>query len=136
MQIKLCYKTYPIKLSVGANKAFTDSTGLDIQTVLQDYIAACSDSDGKSVMGKCVHLSKLYSRKIACKALHSLIDGACDGVPIEEIDDATFRVSWTLNNKPDDLSDPWPYVMLQAALTINEYQNKNLPEKKSDTSAA
>ena len=63
-------------------------------------------------------LSKLYSRKIATKALHAVIKAADDSIPLAEIEDACYRVSWQLSDKPDDLSEPWP--------------NNNLPKKKAD----
>lgn len=136
MEIKLCYKSYPVKMSLEACKSFTDKTGLDLQTVLQDYIAACEAVTATTVIGKCAEFAKIHPRSIACEALHSLINGACDGVSLDEIQDATYRVSWPLSNRPDDLSEPWPIVMIEMAVQINKYFNENVPVKKPTTSAA
>jgi hypothetical protein len=42
-------------------------------------------------------------------------------------------VSWQLSDRPDDLSEPWPIIMLQVGFDINEYFNNNIPKKKADT---
>ena len=41
-----------------------------------------------------VSFSELYTRDIASKALHAIINESTDGIPLAEIEDATFRVSW------------------------------------------
>lgn len=129
--IKLCYKEYDWKLTNGACKSFFDKTGLDLQTVFADYITAWVDlPENISLMNRMQVFSKIQTRDVASKALHSIIKPCCDGVSLDEISDATFRVSWILSERPDDLSEPWPLVMLDAALQINDYFNANIPKKK------
>lgn len=132
--IKLCYKEYDWKISNGACKSFFDKTGLDLQTVFGDYIEASIDTVGKSIISRMQIFSRLYSRDVAAKALFSLIKPVNDGVSLAEIEDATYRVSWQISERPDDLSEPWPVVMYQTALQINDYFNANIPKKKADTS--
>ena len=131
--IHLCYKSYEWKLTQGACKSFFDKTGLDLYTVFGDYINASLDSQGQTLIGRMQAFSKLYSRDIANKALHAIISAENIEVKINEIEDATYRVSWQISNRPDELSEPWPIVMYQTALAINDYMNKNIPKKKAGT---
>lgn len=128
--IKLCYKEYEWKLTQGACKSFFDKTGLDLYTVFADYLEASFDLVGKNLIGVMQTYSRLYPKKIADQAFHSIIYAANSDVKLNEIEDATYRVSWQLSERPDDLSEPWPVVMYQTSLAINDYMNKNLPKKK------
>ena len=134
--IKLCYKEYDWKITQGACKSFFDKTGLDLHTVFGDYIDASIDTQGQTLIGRMQKFSKLYSRDIANKALHAIIYAANDEIKLIEIEDATYRVSWQLSERPDDMSEPWPFVMLVTAFGINEYFNSNIPKKKADISEA
>ena len=128
--IKLCYIEYEWKLSKGACKSFSDKTGLDLYTVFGDYVDASFDLVGKNLIQVMQAYAKLYPKKIADQAFYSIINAANPEVKLNEIEDATYRVSWQLSDRPDDLSEPWPVVMYQTALSINKYLNENLPKKK------
>jgi len=129
--IKLCYKEYEWKASNEAFKMFFDKTKLDLQSVFGDYIIACMNMpDGTGLFEQMQIYSKIHSRKTASIALHCLIKQADESISIDEIYDATYRVGWILSDRPDDLSEPWPFVMLNTALEINEYFNSNIPKKK------
>ena len=132
--IKLCYKEYPFKMNLKACKAFYDDTGLDLQTVFMKYIAACSATSEMTLVERLVYFSELYSREIATKALHALIKQEMDGVSLAELEDATYRVGWLQSERNDDISEPWPFVMLTTALDINEYFSGGADAKKTDTS--
>ncbi len=134
--IKLCYEEYKFKISLNACKVFYDQTGLDLQTVFMKYIAHCSKTNEMGLAERLVSFSELYTRDIACKALHAVIDAGSDSIPLAEIEDATYRVGWFENTKDDDMSEPWPMVMLATALQINDYFSDNTHIKKPDTSGA
>ena len=136
MEIKLAYKTYPFKISQGACKRFFEQTGLDLQTVFLTYICKFHSTDKMTTGDRLVALSNLYSRDIACKAMYHMIKEEKDGISISELEDATFRVSWVASDRDDDLSEPWPLVMVTAGLQINDYFTENLNVKKSDTSGS
>lgn len=138
--IKLCYKSYDWKISNGACRSFKEKTGKDLMGVFAAYIVSSFNlKEGISTFERCEVLRALHeeisedgaiitsSFDIAAKALHSIIQ---DEVSLDEIYDAMFRVSWTVSDRPDDLSEPWPVVMYQVALEINKYMNENLPPKK------
>ena len=131
--IKLCYKEYEWKSTQGASKSFFDKTGIDLHTVFGDYLQASIDAQDLNLISKMQAYRKLYTRDIATLALHSIIHAANDHIKINEISDATYRVDWILSGNPDDLSEPWPFVMLSTAFSINEYMNKNMPKKKADS---
>ena len=131
--IKLCYKEYDWKITQGACKSFFDKTGLDLHTVFGDYIDASIQSQELTLIGKMQKYRKLYTRDIASLAFHSIIHADNDEVKLDEIADATYRVDWVLSDRPDDLSEPWPFVMLNTAFDINKYHNENIPKKKADT---
>ena len=130
--IHLCYKKYEWKISEGAHKYFTDKTGLDLLTVFGDYLEASFKTEGVNLIERMQIYSKLHTRKVVNYALHSIIFSVNPDVELKEIEDATYRVSWQLSDRPDDLSEPWSIVMYNTALEINDYMNKNLPKKKAD----
>jgi hypothetical protein len=133
--IKLCYKEYPYKMSLKACKVFFDQTGLDLQTVFMKYIVACSETRDLTPMGRLVYFAEIQTRDIACKALHAVIKQEDGSVPIAEIEDATYRVGWAMSDDDSGMREPWPIVMLQTALEINDYFSSGEVAKKSDTLA-
>ena len=134
MEIHLAYKKYPYKLTLNACKVFFEKTGLDLQTVFMKYISVAANSREDSIAERLISFSELYSRDIACKAMHSMIREVDKTIPIAEIEDATYRVGWMASDRDDDLSEPWAMVMVSTALQINDYFMDNLNVKKPDTS--
>jgi hypothetical protein len=135
MEFKLCYKSYPFKISQGACKRFFEQTGLDLQTVFLTYICKFHETSDLTVGDRLVMLSNLYSRDVACKAMYHIIKEEKDGVSMAELEDASFRVSWTASDRDDDLSEPWPLVMVGVGIQINDFFTEHLNVKKLDTSA-
>jgi hypothetical protein len=135
--IKLCYKEYDWKASNEACKTFFDKTGLDLKTVFGDYIVACMKMpEGTGQFEQAQIYKHIHNERTAAIALHCIIKAAETGVSIEEVSDAISRVSWVISERPDGLSEPWPFVMLNTALGINDYENANLPKKKEAVTGA
>jgi len=129
--IKLCYKEYKWKISNGACRSFKEKTGKDLKGFFASYIVASINlRKDISTFERCEIFRDLHSVEDACKAMLCVIEAAQDGISLAEIEDGAERVSWTVNDKPDDLSEPWPIVMLLLALDINSYICENLPAKK------
>lgn len=129
--IKLCYKEYSWKITNGACRSFMEKTGKDLQGFFASYIVASIKMNKEiSTFERCEILRDLHSVQDACNALFCIIDAGQDGISFAEIEDGAARVSWTVNDKPDDLSEPWPVVMLDVALQLNNYLCENLPSKK------
>ena len=132
MEIHLAYKRYPYKLTLNACKVFFEQTGLDLQTVFLKYISAAANSRELSIADRLISFSELYSRDVACKAMHCMIKEVDKTVPIAEIQDGTYRVGWMASDRDDDLSEPWAMVI--TALQVNDYFTESLNVKKLDTS--
>jgi len=133
--IKLCYKEYDWKISNKACKEFAEKTGKDLNGFFADYLVAyLKIPEGTTILERLEILRSVHSRKDASFAFYCLIKAAQDGIPLAEIEDATYRVGWTLNEKPDDLSEPWPVEALNLAFEINDYLSQAVPgKKKADT---
>jgi len=136
MEIHLAYKRYPYKLTLNACKVFFEQTGLDLQTVFLKYISEAASPNNKqlSIADRLIAFSELYSRDVACKAMHCMIKEENKSIPMDEIQDGTYRVGWIASDRDDDLSEPWAMVMVTTALQVNDYFMENLNIKKSDTS--
>ena len=105
-----------------------------MQTVFIKYISEAANNRELSIPERLIAFSELYSRDIACKALHCMIkEVPSNSIPIAEIEDGTYRVGWLANDRDDDLSEPWSLVMVTTALQVNQYFMDNLHVKKSDT---
>ena len=131
MEFKLCYKAYGFGMSLASCKGFTDSTGLDLHSVLMDYVHAYTELVEQSELNKLCALSKLYSRDIACKLFFSITNKDLS-IPLEEFDDATYRTSWVQSSRVDGFSEPWPLVLVGVAMDINKYISENIHVKKKD----
>lgn len=137
--IKLCYKSYDWKISNGACRSFKEKTGKDLMGVFAAYIVASINlKNDISTFERCEVFRDVHEAvddgdvafDIASKALHCVISASDTSISLEEIVDAMYRVSWTVSDRPDDLSEPWPVVMLDVALQLNTYMCENLPLKK------
>ncbi|MCP4493122.1 MAG: hypothetical protein GY820_38360 [Gammaproteobacteria bacterium] len=133
MEIKLCYKTYPFKMSLAACKAFYDATGDDLQYTLLKYIEACRDTVELDLLARMSAFMNVCKFEVAAHALHALIRTEDKSIPLNEVRDGMFRVSWLPSERTDDLSEPWPLVMLDIANQVNEYFEKNVNVKKKGT---
>jgi len=133
--IKLCYKEYDWKISNGACRSFKEKTGKDLKGFFASYIVAQINlPEDVSLFERTEIFREVQTREDACQALYCIISAAQDGVSLTEIEDATYRVSWMLSERPDDLSEPWPLEMLNTAFAINDYLSSNIPKKKADIS--
>ena len=130
--IKLCYKEYPFKISLAACKAFFDNTGKDLQYVLLSYLEACKDSVGMDVVSRMKFFHGVCDFESASYAIHSLVRSENKNIPLSEIQDGMFKVSWMPSDRSDDLSEPWPLVMVDIATQVNNYFSDNMPVKKKD----
>lgn len=129
--IKLCYKEYDYKITLGACKSFFEQTGKDLQYSLLLYLEACTTSKELPTISRLRVFHGLLSFKDASILLHSVIKQASDGVPLAEIQDAMYRVSWMPTESEDGLCEPWPLVMVELATEANIYFSE-IAKKKAD----
>ena len=132
MEFKLGYKTYPFSISLATCKRFTDATGLDLHDVLMDYIHAYSEVSSEKDLKKVSVMSKVHSRAIACEVFRAITDKDKE-IPLSEFQDATYRTSWFRSEVIDEMSEPWPLVLVNVAMDVDKYINDNLHVKKKDT---
>ena len=140
--IKLCYKEYDFKVTLGACKSFYDQTGRDLQCVLLDYLHEHGTQSGISIkdgvmldtLGYMRALHSVCGFEDASKLITCLIKSENNSIPLNEIQDAMFRVSWLPTDSEGDFQEPWPLVMLSIAVQVNDYFSKALSVKKMVTS--
>lgn len=132
--IKLCYKEYDFKVNLAACKSFYEQTGTDLQHTLLLYLDAMQKARGMDLTEHLASIHGVCSFDVAAKLIHCLVRQSDKSIPLEEIEDAMFRVSWTPSETEDGLCQPWPLVMVDIATQVNQYFADNLPKKKADTS--
>jgi len=131
--IKLCYKEYPFKISLAACKAFFDATGKDLQCILLMYLQACKDSmDIENLVDRMTFYHKVCDFQTASYAIYCLAQTENKSIPLAEIQDGMFRVSFLPSDRSDELSEPWPLVMTDIATQVYDYFSENMPVKKKD----
>ena len=130
---KLCYKSYDCKLSLKASKEFKKETGEDLAFTLSRIIEAWDDSIGSNSRQRLNSIYSACDTELAARALHALVNGDGGRIPLEEIEDALFRVGVFPNEVDDEWSLPWPIVLVKIAQDIERDFKEDLPEKKTDT---
>lgn len=131
--IKLCYKEYPYKLTLGACREFYEQTGKDATYILMRYLEAFYiDTKGMPLISRIRYLKGLESEDTISKLLHSMIRAEVKTMPLDEIQDAMFKVSWLPNENDNDISEPWPIVVAKLAIDIND-TFMDVSKKKADT---
>ena len=120
-------------MSIAAMKQFKQATGKDLWFTLLSFQAEYQQLrlTEQSTLGLMTKLFGLCDFFDAAECLHALIKGHEDNksIPLQEIQDAMYRVGWMPSDRSDDMSDPWPLVLVAAALEIDD-QFKELQEPK------
>ena len=129
--IKLCYKAYEYKLSLGACKYFSEKTGKDLQYNLMLFLEACRSSQKMEYTKRLSLFHEIMSFKDAAILFYALIKDVDQSIPLCEIEDAMFRVSWIPAVTDDaELCQPWPLVMVDLATQVSAYYAE-LDKKKA-----
>jgi hypothetical protein len=113
--IKLCYKEYDFKMSLGAMKQFKQATGKDLWCSLLLFLESFYAHKGGSTLSLCTRLYEVMDFETASHVFHSLINASGDKVTLQELEDAMFRVGWLPSVRDDDFGEPWPIVMVALA---------------------
>lgn len=129
--IKLCYKTYEYKLNLSACKFFHEKTGMDLQHTLMLFLDACRKSQKMEYIERLSLFHGLMSFKNASYLFYSVIKEADSSIPLCEIEDAMFRVSWIPATVDDaELCQPWPLVLVDLATQVSDYYSQ-MDKKKA-----
>ena len=129
--IKLCYKEYEYKVTLGACKYFFEQTGKDLQHSLLLFLKSSSENRDLNLLSKLCHFHGILSFEDASILFFALIKQSGGGVSLDEIRDAMYRVSWTPTESEDGLCEPWPVVMLELAHEVSAYFSQ-IAKKKAD----
>ena len=129
--IKLCYKEYPIKMTLGAMKQYTQATKRDIWCDMLKYIHVFMSTREVSAFDRMSKLYECLDFETASHAFHALIKaGGANDIPLAEIQDSMFRVGWMPTEREDGMGEPWALVMFQAAMLENEEMETFVKKKK------
>lgn len=129
MQFNLCYKSYDFKLNLAACKSFYEQTGKDLNHTLLRYLEACRETVGMDSISRLTHFHGLESFDVISKMLHCLIKQEDKSIPLAEVQDAMFRVGWIPTDNDDEMSEPWPLMVVHIATQVSDYY-KDLDKKK------
>ncbi|HHZ68954.1 MAG TPA: hypothetical protein EYN67_02855 [Flavobacteriales bacterium] len=121
MHINLCFKTYNCKLNLAACKSFHQQTGKDLNYLLMCYLELFRKNEKLSLVERLKSAFGMESTDVAAKLFHCLIVQEDKSIPLAEIEDAMFRVSWMPTDNDTDMCEPWPMVMLQLAIDVSSY---------------
>lgn len=133
--MKLCYKEYDVKMSLGAIKYFKQKTGKDLWGVLLALLQTYIETERESIVYRMRKLYETVDFETASHMFKAIIDTPDKRYPIEEIQDAMYRVGWRITDDSDEMSEPWPFVAVAAAYEIDEqFADTVSSKKKADTS--
>lgn len=131
MNINLCYKTYPVKMSLGAMKEFHSLTGLDMWCTLLKFRECFYLSAKEPMLTRLSKLNDVVDFHTGAKLLHCMIRVENKNIPLCEVEDAMFRCGWSFSE--DENQQPWPLLVVKLANDIDEYFEQSTPKKKADT---
>ena len=118
--MKLCYKEYPYKMTLGAMKQFKQNTSKDLWCTLLQFMECYAESKDDSLVARMRKLYDVVDFETASHIFHSLIRAESKDIPLQEIEDAMFKVGWLPTERPGDMSEPWPLVLVPLAHEINK----------------
>ena len=125
MQFKLCYKSYDYKPSLRAIKEFKESTGLDLWATLSNFLGVYINcrTDGDAITTTISKLAKVIDFVEASQLFYCLAKQE-SSVSIDEIEDGMFHAGILPSEREHDMSEPYPFVIYQICLDIQEYHSQ------------
>ena len=132
MEFKLFYKSYDYKPSLKAMKQFKESTGKDLWATLLRFMVTFTNSrnGGDSVAELLEKLSGVVDFVDAAQLFYALAKQENKSITIDEIEDAMFHAGILPSHDEHDYSEPYPFVLYQVALEVQEYHRTIASEKK------
>ena len=121
-------------MSLGAMKEFKKATGLDLWFTLLQYIEVYSQTVGDSAISRMRKLYEIADLEVVSNVFYHLIREEDKSIPLAELQDAMFRVGWLPKDDDDDLSKPFPLVMVALAYEVDSFFSDLPLKKKADIS--
>ena len=128
--MKLCYKEYTYKMSLGAMKQFKQATGKDLWCTLLQFMECYALSNEDATLVRIRKLYEVLDFETAAQLFHALIRAGNKSIPIEEIEDGMFKVGWLPSERADNMSEPWPLVLVLLSHEINKQFTADASELK------
>ena len=122
-------------MSIGAIKEFKQSTGLDLWYTLITLLEGNLDSINMDELAKDRYLNSMLCFEDAAVLLHTIIKQENSAIPLEEIQDAMFRVGWRTTEITTDMSEPYPKLLAKVAHDVDDYFQELSLKKKTVTLA-
>lgn len=117
-------------MTMGAMRQFKERTKKDLWfTIVNVWHTFASSSESKA-LGRLKEVYEVCDFDTAAEVFHALIKAEEKSIPLDEIRDAMFRVGWVPTEVKGEMSEPWPMVMIQLAVAIDEQFSANLEESK------
>jgi hypothetical protein len=88
------------------------------------------DSVGDSAVTRMRKLYEVVDFETAAHLFHSLIRAEDKNIPLQEIEDAMFKVGWLPTERDSDMSEPWPFVLVPLSHEINRQFETDVSELK------
>lgn len=133
MIFTLCYKDYDIKMSIGAIKAFKETTGKCLWSTAIEYIYVFeqSRSDKDNLMLTISKLGKILDFLDSSEFLYALSKPCNSQVSLAEIQDGMFHVGMLPTEIEGEKFEPYQMVILKVCIDIQESMKELIVEKKS-----
>lgn len=113
-------------------KRFKDATGRDLWALLSQYVVKYSELKDASLLSLCGELGDFCDFETASYIFYSLAKECNSRLTIDEIQDAMFHVGWRPSERPDDMSEPYPLVLVLIASDVDQYFSELVVKKKQD----
>ena len=99
-------------------KQFKQNAGIDLWGLLLTFIDVQSTTKNLDLVERMRKLYEICDFETASFAIHALIEDK--SIPLEEIQDAMFRVGWLPTLREGDWSEPWPIVLVLAGVEVDK----------------
>lgn len=133
MHFKLCYKSYPFKMSLAAMREFKTNTGKDLWFTLLSYLECYVAHANEPTITLMAKLTACVDFDTASQALYSLVKAAEPGTELEQLQDGMFRVGWRpVEEEESEFIQPYPLVLVDIATQIDGQFKREIPLKKKE----
>lgn len=129
--LKLCYKEYPLRDTLGAFRKYEEACGGDLESDLYECVAIWLADDGLTKLDKFTRIGKAIGRKKAALAIWCLANAENNLLTLSEIEDATFRAGF-LDAEPDEWNQPWPMLTVLVGLRLSSRQELRREDAKRE----
>lgn len=118
-------------MTLGAMKHYSGATnGRDLWCDMLHFMEVWNETGDEPLIARMRKVHSVLSFENAAHAFHSLIRGENKSIPLNEIEDAMFAVAWLPTESMTDMSEPWPFVMVDCANAITKEMADFTAKKK------